>query len=210
MNRQKTTSHSITGVFIFLLLGIFALFATVTVLFGAKAYRGTVERADWNNDLRVAAAYLRTMTLGHNTENGIRIEHIEGIENEDEDTGEITVTPVFLDALALTDEETETIVFVYDGALWEVWSAPEEAVFGDAETFEFPEPAGGAEDEGFADEAAPAPGTVSKSRMQQVVPAEEMEITQEGGLVRIRLKAGGAWTEITCAVCADAREEGKR
>ena len=37
-------SHAISGVFVFLLLGIFAVFSTVMVLLGARAYKGAADR----------------------------------------------------------------------------------------------------------------------------------------------------------------------
>ena len=38
-------SHAISGVFVFLLLGVFAVFSTVMVLLGAKAYRAAAARS---------------------------------------------------------------------------------------------------------------------------------------------------------------------
>ena len=61
MNRSGTSSHSITGLFVFLLLGIFGVFSIVMVLMGVKAYRGTVERSDLNNNTRIASSYIRSM-----------------------------------------------------------------------------------------------------------------------------------------------------
>ena len=48
-------NHAISGVFVFLLLGIFAIFSTIMVVMGAKAYRGMVEKADVHNSIRVAS-----------------------------------------------------------------------------------------------------------------------------------------------------------
>ena len=37
--------HSMQGVFVFVLLGLFAVMSTLMVLLGAQMYRGTVDRA---------------------------------------------------------------------------------------------------------------------------------------------------------------------
>ena len=44
--KQKLSSHAVSGLFVFLLLGVFAVFSTVMVLLGVKAYRGAVERCE--------------------------------------------------------------------------------------------------------------------------------------------------------------------
>ena len=44
MKRTTSSSHAISGVFVFLLLGIFAVFSTVMVLLSARAYKGAVDR----------------------------------------------------------------------------------------------------------------------------------------------------------------------
>ena len=61
MNRNSLPSHSVSGLFIFLMIGIFAVFSTVMVLFGANAYRGAVNRFDSNNESRIASSYIRSM-----------------------------------------------------------------------------------------------------------------------------------------------------
>ena len=65
MRRQKAGSHAISGVFVFLLLGLFAIFAVVMVLLGAGAYSRTTENAEAHNGQRVAPSYIRTMIRGH-------------------------------------------------------------------------------------------------------------------------------------------------
>ena len=64
------SSHAISGVFVFMLLGIFAVFSTVMVLLSAKAYRGVVDKAAMHNSVRVASSYIRTM-LRSDDETGV-------------------------------------------------------------------------------------------------------------------------------------------
>lgn len=109
MIKRGVPSHSITGVFIFLLLGVFAVFSTVMVLMGAKAYRGTVERADTHNDMRIASSYIRSMLRADDETDALLIEETDGIQ---------TIT-----LLNTYDEESYiTRLYVYDGMLRELFT----------------------------------------------------------------------------------------
>lgn len=104
--RIKQPSHVISGVFVFLLLGIFAVFSTVMVLMGAKAYKGTADRAAEHNAARIASAYVRSMVRSDDQFGGVRVEELDGIsaiamENE------------------YDDEMYVTRIYVYDGMLRE-------------------------------------------------------------------------------------------
>ena len=91
-------NHAISGVFVFLLLGIFAIFSTIMVVMGAKAYRGMVEKADVHNSIRVASSYIRTM-LRSNDETGVlRVEDVNGIQTitMENDYGDIYITRIYL------------------------------------------------------------------------------------------------------------------
>ena len=48
-------------VFVFLLLGLFAVFGTVLTLLGAKAYNEAAARTGIHNSARISSAYIRTM-----------------------------------------------------------------------------------------------------------------------------------------------------
>ena len=54
MKNRGNNNHSIASAFIFLLLGIFAVFGTVMVLMGVKAYRSTDEHTNVHNEYRPA------------------------------------------------------------------------------------------------------------------------------------------------------------
>ena len=47
------------GVFVFVLLGLFAVMSTLMVLLGAQMYRNTVDKTTENNEGRVLTAYVR-------------------------------------------------------------------------------------------------------------------------------------------------------
>lgn len=76
---QRTINHSMQGVFVFVLLGIFAVVSTLIVLLGAQMYRNTVDRATANNEDRVLAAYVRSMVRAEDADKAVSVEQQGGI-----------------------------------------------------------------------------------------------------------------------------------
>ena len=113
MSRSKTPSHTISGLFVFMLLGIFAVCATVMVLLGAKSYRGTAERAGIHNNGRIASAYVRSMLRADDEASVLKLETVEGVET--------------IALLNVYDEEAYiTRIYVQDGMLREWFTEAEE------------------------------------------------------------------------------------
>ena len=79
MRKNAAPSHAISGVFVFVLLGIFAVFSTVMVVLGAKAYKGTADRAAEHNAGRIAGAYMRSMVRSDDEEGAVTLEDISGV-----------------------------------------------------------------------------------------------------------------------------------
>jgi len=113
--RKKAPSHAISGVFVFLLLGIFAVFSTVMVLLGARAYKSTQDRAEAHNASRIAAAYMRSMVRYDDEADAVRLEEVNGI-------GTVTLLNEY------DGDPYVTRLYVYDGMLRE-WFTAEEAEF---------------------------------------------------------------------------------
>ena len=113
MQRQKMIPHAISGVFVFLLLGVFAVLAVVTVLLGAYSYRYISARADMDNNGRMATAYIRSM-LRARDEAGM-------LELEQADSGD-----TLLLHSRYGDEEFVTRIYVHDGVLRELFTAAED------------------------------------------------------------------------------------
>ena len=115
------SSHAISGVFVFMLLGVFAVFSTLMVLMSAKAYRGMVDNAAIHNSIRVASSYIRTMLRSDDETGVLKVEDAEGIQTitMENDYGDIYVTRIY----------------VYEGKLRE-WFAMKEIPFvpGNGET----------------------------------------------------------------------------
>ena len=112
---KKLQAHGITGVFVFLLLGLFALFSTAMVLLGANVYRGIAARADDHNGTRVTSAYLRSMLRAEDGAGVLSVEEAGGLET-------VTMRHVW------DGDSYVTRLYVYDGALRE-WFAEEAEPF---------------------------------------------------------------------------------
>ena len=111
MSKKNMPSHAISGVFVFLTLGIFAVFSTVMVLLGARAYKGTADRAENHNAERIGSAYVRSMVRGNDAENAIRLEmmgEIPTIALDQEYDGEAYVTRLYVYDGMLREWFTET------------------------------------------------------------------------------------------------------
>jgi hypothetical protein len=115
--KQKLSSHAVSGLFVFLLLGVFAVFSTVMVLLGVKAYRGAVERTEAHNASRISSAYIRSMLRADDEAGAFSAESCEGTVGEP--GAEQTVT---VNTLTLRNDYGEayiTRIYVYDGFLRE-------------------------------------------------------------------------------------------
>ena len=104
--KHSRVQHSMQGVFVFVLLGLFAVMSTLMVLLGAQMYRHTVDRATANNDRRMLGAYVRSMVRAGDAAGAVAVERY----------GDVT-------ALALHElidgEEYVTWLYGYQGFLYE-------------------------------------------------------------------------------------------
>lgn len=100
--------HSISGAFVFLLLGVFAVMSTVLVLFGAQAYRNIVDRTAVHNQTRILQSFVRNAVLAEDVAGALAVDEVDGL-------------PV----LTVTDASIGYVkyIYVYDGALRELFIA---------------------------------------------------------------------------------------
>lgn len=115
MSRKNPPSHAISGVFVFLVLGIFAVFSTVMVLLGARAYKSTADRAAEHNAYRIGMAYVRSMVRADDEDQSVRVEAVDGI-------------PTIALRNDYDGESYITRIYVYDGKLRE-WFTEEAEEF---------------------------------------------------------------------------------
>lgn len=79
MNDQNLSSHSITGAFVFLLLGLFAVMSSVLVLGGVRAYSRSAAKADRSNGYRILSSYARSRIRSLDEEDAVSVEMIDGV-----------------------------------------------------------------------------------------------------------------------------------
>ena len=109
MNRQREVPHAVSGAFVFLLLGLFAVFSTVLVLLGARAYRSISARSSVNDNSRMASSYLRSMLRADDALDAVSLETEERVET-------IAMRRTY------DGEEYITRIYVYDGMLRELFT----------------------------------------------------------------------------------------
>ena len=110
MDNRRMVSHSMQGVFVFVLLGLFAVMSTLMVLLGAQMYRNTVDITTYNNQSRLLSAYVRSMVRAEDAEHAVAAE---------------TYGDVNTLALRETIEGSEyvTWLYCYDGQLCEQFTS---------------------------------------------------------------------------------------
>ena len=171
-------NHTVSGVFVFLLLGIFAVSATVMVLVGAQAYNGTAKRSTDHNGERLSSAYVR------------------GRLREADENGSLSTAADDSSLKIYNDEDgTATVLYVYDGMLYEWYTLKSLAQkFDPSENMLRSEMA-------QADNAVNHPEgsslvVVQTAMGESVCPLDEMRIRVEGNLLKVDLRNGEEWTEV--------------
>ena len=78
MNARR--GRAVSGAFVFLLLGIFALFAVMLVMLGARAYHSTVESGAVHGDGRVLESYLVNAVRADDALGAVSVQEINGMD----------------------------------------------------------------------------------------------------------------------------------
>lgn len=108
---MKERGHSANGMLVFLVYGMFSLFSLFLVVIGAKVYRELTEASQENTEIRAAFSYVANkVRMGGKAADAIRVEEREGI-------------PVLSLRESYEEEEYETVIYFYDGALREYFAA---------------------------------------------------------------------------------------
>ena len=80
MRLKRGMQHEMQGVFVFVLLGMFAVMSALLVLLGAQMYRGTVDKSEADNASRILFSYVRSMVRAEDARSSVDIEDHEGIK----------------------------------------------------------------------------------------------------------------------------------
>ena len=114
--RRSGSSHAISGAFVFLLLGVFAIIATLMVLLCAQAYRNTVDQTALHRDERIIQSFSR---------NTLRAEDAEGAFG--------AVTKDGIDTLTISsdfgDEVYVRYLYCYDGMLRDLFIGADDTFY---------------------------------------------------------------------------------
>lgn len=110
MTRDKR--RSVSGAFVFLLLGLFAMFSMFLVLLGAQAYRSGVEQTAAHGQRRVLQAFVRNAVRADDAVGAIRVEEAAGM-------------PVIMFTSEADGERYVKYIYCYEGELRELFTAEE-------------------------------------------------------------------------------------
>ena len=109
MKPSSQNDHTITGVFVFLLLSIFAVFSMIVVALGVRAYRSTRERAEASSEYRILSSYIRSMARSEDGIADVSVQDEDGVQ-----------AIVFEETIGETAYLTR--IYVWDGYLREWFS----------------------------------------------------------------------------------------
>ncbi|MEG0638612.1 MAG: DUF4860 domain-containing protein [Clostridia bacterium] len=115
-HRRAITSrgHMISGLFVFFMIGLFAILATTLTLTGIRAYRSTYEASANNTEGQIALSYLINKIHAYDSVGGVTVRNQEGTE-------------VLCLNEMVENQSYETRIFCTDGKLSEYYCASEEA-----------------------------------------------------------------------------------
>jgi hypothetical protein len=109
MKRIGERRHAISGAFVFLLLGLFAVLSTVLVLFGVQAYSGTVDRTALHNRERILHAVVLNALQSDDRAGAVTIERLNDLD-------------VLSIAYQYGEDAYVKRIYCYDGALRELFT----------------------------------------------------------------------------------------
>lgn len=112
--KRKGSGHAISGTFVFMLLGVFAVISTLLVLLCAQAYRNTVDQTAAHRDERILQSFIRNTLRGEDGENAFGSTEIDGISA-------LTITKRY------DDEVYVRYLYCYDGMLRDLFIGAEDA-----------------------------------------------------------------------------------
>ncbi len=112
--RNNKPPRMIQNVFVLLLLAVFAAMSTLLVTLGAQVYRGTVERANANNQARILSAVVRSSLWAEDGVGQVLVENQDGL-------------PVLAVVSTYDDESYVKRLYCHDGMLYESFTSTEYA-----------------------------------------------------------------------------------
>ena len=116
MKKSMARSHALGGVFVFALLGTFAVMGVLLIMLGAQAYNTVVTSAQMSSNERILRSYPLNKVRMNDNVDALEIRQIEGVDV-------LTITQDY------DGDMYETYVYCYDGWLRELFMAQEEEFY---------------------------------------------------------------------------------
>lgn len=109
---QENRNHSIAGLFVYLLLAVFAVMSLALVLLGIRTYSSASEKSRTHNTERILTSYARTLLRSADREDAVYTEELNGLN--------------VLTVRTVEEEETYyTRLYAFEGILCEQYTAAE-------------------------------------------------------------------------------------
>ena len=109
MRLKRVMQHEMQGVFVFVLLGMFAVMSTLLVLLGAQMYRGTVDKSEADNASRILFSYVRSMVRAEDAVSAVSIDQ----------KGDMKILAM---RETLNGKPYVTRIYEYEGCLYELFT----------------------------------------------------------------------------------------
>ena len=116
MNQRRSFAprrHSISQVFVFVLLGVFAVLSTFMVLLSAQLYRGIVDQTEESGAHRILTSYVANAVRGSDCAGGVSVDERSGVS-------------MLVLGRDVDGERYETLIYCHDGKLRELFAAADQ------------------------------------------------------------------------------------
>jgi len=113
----RDAHHTISMLFTFTLVALFAIMMLLMVVISAQGYKKTIESGEHTAGFRTALGYVQGKVLSGAARDGMRVEHVDGVD------------VLFLQMITEYDELFETAIYCYDGMLMELGYLPDDLDF---------------------------------------------------------------------------------
>ena len=114
--KRKGNNHAISGVFVFALLGVFAICSTLLVLLCAQAYRNTVDQTAQHRDERIIQSFMRNTLRAEDAENAFGSRDMDGVNA-------LTISSVY------DDEVYVRYLYCYHGVLRDLFIGEDDTFY---------------------------------------------------------------------------------
>ena len=77
--KSAGSEHGISGIFVFLLIGMYAMFSLLLVLIGAGVYQRIIDAAEYNAQMRTSLTYIASKVRAGDEAGAVAVEYVDGL-----------------------------------------------------------------------------------------------------------------------------------